>query len=44
MIGNDKTRKKIKSLVVGHTVESDNHPIIVNIERKEKRGKAGTER
>lgn len=37
VIGENKTREKTKSMVVGEKVESDHHPIIVNIEEEEER-------
>lgn len=37
VIGENKTREKTKSMVVGERIESDHYPIIVNIEEKEER-------
>lgn len=34
VIGDEKTREKIRSMIVEENIESDHHSIIVNIEGK----------
>lgn len=42
MIGDEKTKEEIRSMVVRKKVVSDHDPIIVNIERKKETARAKT--
>lgn len=42
--GDNKTREKVRSMVVGKRVKSDHHSIIVNIEEKEERQRGRKQR
>lgn len=43
-IRDNRSREKIKRLVVGERVDSDHYPVIMNIEQREEKGKMGTEK